>query len=112
MNFDDKDLYDSRNPQLEDWKDVEEPTTLEVLKNNLAEFISEYVDTDVIEFRNLPFDEIAICFECIGSESAGNIVGLNDGERVIEFGKFDHSLAEKITPEYLNSFFKILELYL
>ena len=112
MNFDDKDLYDSRNPQLESTIERYEPTTLEIIDATVNHYASEYTDTDVLEFFSDEDDTLAIRFECIGSQSAGNIVGLQDGNRIVEFGKFDHQKACRIDTSHITAFFKILELYL
>jgi hypothetical protein len=106
------DRFDDRNPENEDWNDTEEPTTLELLDGNVVNFTSEYTDTDVLEFFSDEDDTLAICFECIGSQSAGNIVGLQEGNRVVEFGKFDHQTVSRIDTSHIAAFFKILELYL
>jgi len=89
-----------------------EPTTLELIDANVSHYASEYTDDDVLEFFSDEDDALAICFECIASQSAGNIVGLHDGNRVVEFGKFDHQKAGRIDTSTITAFFKILSLHL
>jgi len=105
------DRFDDRNPENEGWSEAEELTTLQLLDSNVGHYVSEYTDTDVLEFFSDEDNTLAICFECIGSQSAGNIVGLQDGNRVVEFGKFDHQTVSRIDTSHITAFFKILSLY-
>jgi len=106
------DRFDDRNPENEGWSEAEKLTTLQLLDSNVGHYVSEYTDTDVLEFFSDEDNTLAIRFECIGSQSAGNIVGLQDGNRIVEFGKFDHQKACRIDTSHITAFFKILELYL
>jgi hypothetical protein len=106
------DRFDDRNPENEGWGETKELTTLQLLDSNVGYYVSKYTDTDVLEFFSNEDNALAICFECIGSQSAGNIVGLNDGNRIVEFGKFDHQTVSRIYTSHITAFFEILGLYL
>lgn len=111
QDFDQADKFNLDNPE-NDMPYVEEQTTLDLLDSNITHYNRDFLEHDVLEFISDNNDALSIMFECIGSESAGNIVGLHDGERVIEFCKFDRQKIEKIRTGHITAFFKILELCL